>query len=226
MKAYTKFLMPVAVGLLASCSYCWPSLHTAEAVLHRDKQVVVNPHSGFREHHRFKYRYKGKDYYPVVLVYAVDKGDDIYRRGDGRPWCPPDTADRYVLQPDSARTYMCAAPQRGKYGGYAVGLFAERLIPEQDFPYAEAKRIKVSADDIADYIPRFRTYEPVQGAVDGMPITEPAEPVARWRRAAAVPLEFVDFSATTVMVTTELAGIIAILPFAAVYNGIAKIFNG
>ena len=74
----------LAAVVLSSCSWCWPSLHTAEAVLHQDKQVVVS----ITSRPSVKYRYQLNDYYPITLAYAVDKGKSIYRRGDGRPRAP------------------------------------------------------------------------------------------------------------------------------------------
>lgn len=64
-KLTTIALCLAAVGL-GSCSYCWPSLHTAEAVLHQDTQVVVCCLS--QQGSTVIYRYKGKDHYPIQLA--------------------------------------------------------------------------------------------------------------------------------------------------------------
>ena len=69
-------------------------------------------------------------------------------------------------------------------------------------------------------------YQEISSAVANMPITRQAEEPATWRRIVAVPLEAVDLTATVAMTTAEVAGIIAILPISAVWNGVAKLFNG
>ena len=69
-------------------------------------------------------------------------------------------------------------------------------------------------------------YQEVRSAVAGMPITEtPARPSTE-QRIAATPLQVVDFTATAAMRAAEAAAIIVLLPPAAVWNGIAKLFNG
>lgn len=97
MHSYPGILTSTALCLaalgLSACSWCWPSLHTAEAVLHCDRQVVVN----ILEPPSFKYRYKGLDWRPIKLAYAIDKGKNIYRRGDGVVWCIQDNSDRYQI---------------------------------------------------------------------------------------------------------------------------------
>ena len=129
-------LFVVAALGLSSCSWRWPSLHTAEAVLHCDKQVVVciaEPGS------IFKYRYKGLDWYPIKLARAIDKGKSIYRRGDGAAWCIQDPTDRYQILQESVRTCMvprvehCTTRVNG-------GMRFDQAIMEQDFPFSKAKR--------------------------------------------------------------------------------------
>ena len=140
--AFRKILTTTALCLAAmgvsSCSWRWPSLHTAEAVLHCDKQVVVcitEPGS------IFKYRYKGLDWYPIKLARAIDKGKSIYRRGDGAAWCIQNTTDRYQILQESVRTCMvprvehCTTRVNG-------GMRFDQAIMEQDFP---ALRYKVWA---------------------------------------------------------------------------------
>lgn len=106
-----------------------------------------------------------------------------------------------------------------------MGLYADRLVPEKDFPFAQATRMKRS-EGVGTFFPTGFPYEKVQGNVTGMPITQQAESPATWKRIVAVPLEAVDFTATVAMKTTEAAGIIILLPIAAEWNGIAKLFNG
>ena len=217
----TTALCLAAMGL-SSCSWCWPSLHTAEAVLHQDKQVVVciaEPGS------IFKYRYKGLDWYPIKLAYAIDKGESIYRRGDGVAWCLQDNTDRYQIVQESARTFMvpCVAPLESSSW--------EQAIAEQDFPFSKATRIAMDKGENLNSAwlgpsGLCAPYLEVSSAVACMPITQQAEKPATWRRIVAVPLEAVDFTATVAMTTAEVAGIIAILPIAAVWNGVAKLFNG
>ena len=214
-----------AVGL-ASCSWCWPSLHSAEAVLHCDKQVVVcitEPGS------IFKYRYKGLDWYPIKLARAIDKGKSIYRRGDGAAWCLQDNTDRYQILQESVRTCMvpCVEHCTTRVNG---GMRFDQAIMEQDFPYSKAKRIEIAGDEVLLSIhgpgELCMPYQEVRSAVAGMPITEtPARP-SIGQRIAATPLQVVDFTATVAMTTAEVAGIIAILPISAVWNGVAKLFNG
>ena len=222
----TTALCLAAVGL-ASCSWCWPSLHTAEAVLHCDKQVVVcitEPCS------IFKYRYKGLDWYPIKLARAIDKGKSIYRRGDGAAWCIQNTTDRYQIVQESARTFMvpCETP---RYSRVIEASSWDRAIAEQDFPFAKATRIAIDKGENLNSVWQGPSgfcapYLEVSSAVACMPITQQAEVPATWRSIVAVPLEAVDLTATVAMTTAEVAGIIAILPISAVWNGVAKLFNG
>lgn len=221
----TTALCLAAVGL-ASCSWCWPSLHSAEAVLHCDKQVVVC----MLEHPSHKYRYKGQDWSPIKLAYAIDKGESIYRRGDGVAWCLQDNTDRYQIVQESARTFMvpCVAP---RYSRVMEASSWAQAIEEQDFPFSKATRIAMDKGENLNSAwlePSgfCAPYLEVSSAVACMPITQQAEEPATWRRIVAVPLEAVDFTATVAMTTAEVAGIIAILPIAAVWNGVAKLFNG
>ena len=224
LKTITALACLAAGAVLSPCSYCWPSLHTAEAVLHCDKQVVVVLLP--QQPPTVKYRYKGKDYYPIQLAYAIDKGKDIYRRGEGSAWCWQDTSTRFDVQQQTVRNYLCRASEADS----KVGLYAERLIPEKDFPFAHAKRVVLRGENNRGGAPFCRTcypyYEEVRGEVGGMPITQQAEEPATWRHIVAVPLEAVDITATVTMRTAETAGIIALLPVSAVWNIIAKIFNG
>lgn len=221
----TAALCLAAVGL-ASCSWCWPSLHTAEAVLHCDKQVVVcitEPGSVF------KYRYKGLDWYPIKLARAIDKGKSIYRRGDGAAWCLQDNTDRYQIRQESVRTFMvpCVEHCTTRVNG---GMRFDQAIMEQDFPYSKAKRIEIAGDEVLLSIhgpgELCMPYQEVRSAVDGMPITETPSRPSIGQRIAATPLQVVDFTATAAMRAAEAAAIIVLLPPAAVWNGIAKLFNG
>ena len=219
-------MLCMAALCLSSCSYCWPSLNMAEAVLHCDKQVVVC----ILETPSFKYRYQGIDYYPVKLAYAIDKGGSIYRRGnggDGVPWCKTDAAERFLVQHESVRTYMCTPTKRDAITGvWTDGLLAEQLIPMRNFPMGKAKRIAVSETlPYEPFMPSYLTYEPVCGAVDGMPVTSLPEEPATWKHVVAFPLGIIDITTSIAMTTTEAAGIMAILPLVAVKNGIEKIFN-
>ena len=222
----TTALCLAAVGL-SSCSYCWPSLHTAEAVRHCDKQVVVQ----IPENLNVKYRYKGQDWYPVKLAYAIDKGESIYRRGDGAGWCLKDNTDRYRIQQESVRTCMIPRKESRTSPYRASWTFCfDRAVAEKDFPFDKAKRIEnskaetlpVSENQIPFGIPCWE----ISTAVATMPITEPAHQPSTGQRLAAAPLEVVDATATIAMRATELAAIIVLLPPAAVWNGIAKLFNG
>lgn len=221
----TAALCLAAVGL-ASCSWCWPSLHSAEAVLHCDKQVVVC----MLEHPSHKYRYKGEDWRPIKLACAIDKGKSIYRRGDGVAWCIQNTTDRYQILQESVRTFMvpCETP---RYSRVIEASSWDRAIAEQDFPFAKATRIAIDKGENLNSVWQGPSgfcapYLEVSSAVACMPITQQAEEPATWRRIVAVPLEAVDLTATVAMTTAEVAGIIAILPISAVWNGVAKLFNG
>ena len=213
-----------AVGL-ASCSWCWPSLHSAEAVLHCDKQVVVC----MLEHPSHKYRYKGLDWYPIKLARAIDKGKSIYRRGDGAAWCIQNTTDRYQILQESVRTCMvpCVEHCTTRMNG---GMRFDQAIMEQDFPYSKAKRIEIAGDEVLLSIhgpgELCMPYQEVRSAVAGMPITETPVRPSIGQRIAATPLQVVDFTATAAMRAAEAAAIIVLLPPAAVWNGIAKLFNG
>ena len=213
-----------AVSLLASCSYCWPSLHTAEAVLHCDKQVVVR----IPETLNTKYRYKGKDWYPIKLAYATDKGKNIYRRGAGAGWCPEDNAERYQIQQETVRTCMVPAETRNHPHDYSLRVLRYDLaMAEKDFPFRHAKRLNIAKEE---NLPRDTVgvgfsipYSEITTPVAGMPITEAAPQPTTGQHLAAVPLEVFDTTATIALCTAEQAAILAILPVAAVCNVVGKI---
>ena len=221
-----KSLALAAVALLASCTYRFHTLNTADVLLHRDKQVVVS----VQESATVKYRYKGKDYYPIKLAYAVDKGGGVIRLACSPLACIPDTRSRYDIQQDSIRTYMYKAKPRG-----AVGLHADNLIPEQDFPFAKAKRITLGksaswgdhevfrvSSMVYAYFPSCKTYEPVCGELAGMPITQPEEKPAFWRRAVAVPLGVVDVAGTVVLIGADVACGLVCLPVYVVWDMVCE----
>ena len=224
MSPLLKNLILTATAFLASCTYNFHTLNTADVLLHRDKQVVVS----VQEEATVKYRYKGKNYYPIKLAYAVDKGDGVIRRACSPLACIPDTRSRYDIRQDSLSTYMCAV-HNGTVG-FPVGLYAKYLIPAQDFPFAQAEKIPLGkAVDGGDsefsqrlnvyaYIPRNKTYEPVHGEVAGMPITQTEEKPAAWRRAVAVPLRAVDVAGTVVLIGVDVATGVLLLPVYAVKN--------
>ena len=201
----TTALCLAAMGV-SSCSWCWPSLHTAEAVLHQDKQVVVS----INTRPSFKYRYQGNDYYPITLAYAVDKGKSIYRRGDGTPWCAQDNTERFDVQMDTAQRYLYMPSASTK---------PLVLIPEGRFNMAAATRMETEEYEWRP--PNYcfdRPYAEVTCAVEGMPLTVATEQPALWKQVVAVPLGCIDLTATLTMTTAEAAGIIAILPFVAIKN--------
>lgn len=218
MSPLLKNLLLTATAFLASCTYKFHTLNTADVLLHRDKQVVVS----VLEEATVKYRYKGINYYPIKLAYAVDKGDGIVRLACSPLTCFPDTASRYDIRQDSLSTYMCAV-----HNG-TVGLYAKYLIPAQDFPFAKAEKIPLGKAEgegdseflqrlsVGAYLPRCKTYEPVHGEVAGMPITQPEEKPAVWRRALAAPLEVVDVAGTVVLIGVDIAWGLARLPVYAV----------
>ena len=212
----TTALCLAAVGV-SSCSWCWPSLHTSEAVLHQDKQVVVS----INTRPSFKYRYQGNDYYPITLAYAVDKGKSIYRRGDCRIWCRQDTSARYEVKKESIRSYLYSA-------GSGAARGERRLIPEKEFNFVAAKRIPLSAKAcvvIGMKHIRYYPYAEYTDPVADMPDTTKAAPASVWQHIAAAPLELVDATANIAMPTAEATVLIAILPVAAVGSGISKLFN-
>ena len=110
--------------------------------------------------------------------------------------------------------------------GFPVGLYAKYLIPAQDFPFAKAKKIPIGKAwgdlewaqrfSVGAYLPRCKTYEPVHGEVAGMPITQPEEKPAVWRRALAAPLEVVDVAGTVVLIGVDIAWGLVRLPVYAV----------
>ena len=216
MSPLLKNLLLTATAFLASCTYKFHTLNTADVLLHRDKQVVVS----VQEEATVKYRYKGINYYPIKLAYAVDKGDGIVRLACSPLTCFPDTASRYDIRQDSLSTYMCVV-----HNG-TVGLYAKYLIPAQDFPFAKAEKIPIGKAwgdpewaqrfSVGAYLPRCKTYEPVHGEVAGMPITQPEEKPAFWRRALAAPLEVVDVAGTVVLIGVDIAWGLARLPVYAV----------
>ena len=219
MNTMLKSLMCAVFALLASCTYCFHTLNTAEVLLHRDKQVVVS----VQEEATVKYRYKGKNYYPIKLAYAVDKGDGVIRLACSPLACIPDTRSRYDIRQDSLSTYMCVV-HKGTVG-FPVGLYAKYLIPAQDFPFANAKKITLDkatnsggnqafrvAGMVSAYFPKCKTYEPVHGEVAGMPITQLDEKPAVWRCAVAVPLRVVDVAGTVVLIGVDVAWGLVRLP--------------
>ncbi len=219
MSPLLKNMLLTATAFLASCTYKFHTLNTADVLLHRDKQVVVS----VQEEATVKYRYKGINYYPIKLAYAVDKGDGIVRLACSPLTCFPDTASRYDIRQDSIRTYLY---KRKPESPIYIGLDAEPLIPEQDFPFAQAEKIPIGKAwgdsewaqrfSVGAYLPRCKTYEPVHGEVAGMPITQPEEKPAVWRRALAAPLEVVDVAGTVVLIGVDIAWGLARLPVYAV----------
>ena len=225
MNTVFKSLALAAVALLASCTYRFHTLNTADVLLHRDKQVVVS----VQEEASVKYRYKGKNYYPIKLAYAVDKGDGVIRLACSPLACIPDTRSRYDIRQDSLSTYMCAV-----HNG-TVGLYAKYLIPAQDFPFAKAKRITLGksaswgdhevfrvSSMVYAYFPSCKTYEPVCGELAGMPITQPEEKPAFWRRAVAVPLGVVDVAGTVVLIGADVACGLVCLPVYVVWDMVCE----
>lgn len=207
-KILTISALCLAAMGLSSCSWCWPSLHTAEAVLHCDKQVVVS----ITSRPSFKYRYQGNNYYPVTLAYAVDKGKSIYRRGDGAPWCTQDNTERFEVQMDTSRRYLYTPSDS------ASPLV---LIPEERFNTAAATRMEVA--EYEWYPPGYCfdcPYAEVTCAVEEMPLTQDPVQPAIWKQVVAFPLGCIDLTATLTMTTAEAAGIIAILPFVAIKNAL------
>ena len=201
----TTALCLAAMGM-SSCSWCWPSLHTAEAVLHQDKQVVVS----INTRPSFKYRYQGNDYYPITLAYAVDKGKSIYRRGDGTPWCAQDNTERFEVQMDTAQRYLYMPSASTK---------PHVLIPEGRFNMAAATRIETAEYEWHPLNSCFdRPYAEVTCAVEGMPLTVATEQPALWKQVVAVPLGVIDLTASITMTAAEAVGVIVVLPFVAIKN--------
>ena len=201
----TTALCLAAMGL-SSCSWCWPSLHTSEAVLHQDKQVVVS----ITSRPSVKYRYQGNDYYPITLAYAVDKGKSIYRRGDGRPWCAQDNTERFEVQMDTAQRYLYMPSDSTK---------PLVLIPEGRFNMAAATRMET--EEYEWYPPNNcydRPYAEVACAVEGMPLTVTTEQPSLWKQVVVVPLGVIDLTASITMTAAEAAGIVVALPFVAIKN--------
>lgn len=210
MPAIHKILATTALCLAAvgvsSCSWCWPSLHTAEAVLHQDKQVVVS----INTRPSFKYRYQGNDYYPFTLAYAVDKGKSIYRRGDGTPWCAQDNTERFEVQMHTAQRYLYMPSASTK---------PHVLIPEGRFNMAAATRMETAEYEWNP--PNYcfdRPYAEVTCAVEGMPLTVATKQPALWKQVVAVPLGVIDLTASITMTAAEAVGIIVVLPFVAIKN--------
>ena len=65
-----KFCVVAAMLVLPSCSWCWPSLHTAETLCHQERGVVVvNTEDCDKQ-----YVWQGKTWLQVKLACAIDKG--------------------------------------------------------------------------------------------------------------------------------------------------------
>lgn len=228
--SFLKLFVSIALCLLAvglsSCSYCWPSLHTADAVLHCDKQVVVFLDAPSNA----KYQYKGQEWYPIRLAYAIDKGKDIYRRGDGCGWCIQDNAERYLIQQGSERICMIPCEEsKSLHGSYMVFCF-DRAVAEKDFPFSKAKRMEREKDEplpvICKRVEFCSPYLEIDREIACMPITETPAQASMGQHIAAAPLQVVDCAATVAMCATETAVIIVLLPPSAVWNAIGKLING
>lgn len=203
---FHRILATTALCLAAMGLSCWPSLHTAEAVLHQDKQVVVS----ITTPPAVKYRYQGYDYYPITLAYAVDKGKSIYRRGDGTPWCAQDNTERFDVQMDTAQRYLYMPSDSTK---------PLVLIPEGRFNMAAATRMEASVYERCP--PNYCydwPYAEVTCAVEGMPLTVATDPPALWKQVVAVPLGVIDLTSSITMTAVEAAGIVVVLPFVAIKN--------
>lgn len=218
-----------ATVVQCSCSHCWSSLNTAEAVLHCDKRAVVL----IEEASTIKYRYQGQDWYPVKLAYAVDKGKSIFRRGDGCPWCKQDTTDRFQIQQESVCTCMipCKAslPTRAESMDAGMEFCFEQAIAEKDFPFAKAMRLEREKGEKLPGIPGERAlshpYREIGSAVACMPITEEPPQPTMGRRIAAAPLHVVDCAATIAMDAAEAAVFIVLLPPLAIRDGIRELIG-
>ena len=215
-----------AVGQ-CSCSHCWSSLNTAEAVLHCNKRVVVL----IEEASTVKYRYRGQDWHPVKLAYAVDKGKGIFRRGDGCPWCVQDTTNRFQIRQESVCTCMIpckpSRPSRAESKDAGMEFCFEQAIAEKDFPFAKAMRRERGKGERLPGIPGERAlghpYREIGVAVACMPITEASPQPTTARRIAAAPLHVVDCAATIAMDATEAAAFIVLLPPLAIRDVIREL---
>ena len=203
-------LSALAVSLLLnSCfSVCWLSLNLADTYLHKDSTVVVCE----AVHPRIKYEYKGKDWYPVTLAYATDKGKGIIRQGDGAGYCFQDTSRRFVVQKDSKRTYLYSGPDWKNPDA------PREMIPVEEFNFAAARK-----DEATGNPPVFRLEAPYfefRHAAPGMPQPQPAPAPELWQEVVATPLFLLDLSGSIAM---NVAGIVA-APVIRIGNGVAGLF--
>lgn len=216
MKNYGKLLklcVVAAMLVLPSCSWCWPSLHTAETLCHQERGVVVvNTEDCDKQ-----YVWQGKTWLQVKLACAIDKGRGIYRRGNSSPLCTPDTSERYEIVPGSERIYYLGVDRREPEGEWD-------LLPESEFDVLTALPISAGPEFAELQFMKLRgtPYAEVWMPVEGMPVAkEPGSP-AIWKQAAAVPLVVVDATATVGMCAAEMAAGVVMVPVAALYQLIVK----
>lgn len=203
----------VALLVLPSCSWCWPSLHTAETLCHQERRVVVVNTEDCEK----QFVWQGKTWLQVKLACATDKGRGIYRRGDSSPWCTPDTSARYEILPGSERTYYLGVDRREPEGDW-------ELLPEAEFDASTALPVSAGPEfaDLAFMKLRGTPYAEVWIPVPGMPAASQPESPAIWRQAVAVPLVLVDATATVGMCAAEAAAGVVMVPVAALYRLIVK----
>ena len=195
--------------LLNSCfSVCWLSLNLADTYLHKDSTVVVCE----AVHPRLKYEYKGKDWYPVTLAYATDKGKGIIRKGDGAGYCLQDTSRRFVVQKDSKRTYLYSGPDWKNPDA------PREMSPAEEFNFAAARK-----DETTGNPPVFRLEAPYfefRHAAPGMPQPQPAPAPELWQEVVATPLYLLDITGSIAMNVTG----IVVAPVIRIGRGIAGLF--
>lgn len=208
-----KICVVVALLVLPSCSWCWPSLHTAETLCHQERRVVVVNTEDCEK----QFVWQGKTWLQVKLACATDKGRGIYRRGNDAPLCTPDTSARYEILPGSERTYYLGVDRREPEGDW-------ELLPEAEFDASTALPISAGPEfaDLAFMKLRGTPYAEVWIPVPGMPAASQPDSPAIWRQAVAVPLVLVDATATVGMCAAEAAAGVVLVPVAALYKLIVK----
>lgn len=209
MKRSLQLVALTAPLLLNSCfSVCWLSLNLADTYLHKDTTVVVFQY----KEPGVKYEYKGKDWHPMTLACATDKGKGIIRKGDGIGYCLQDTSKRFEIQEGTQRSYLYSGPTTEKPDS------PREIIPEEKFKFAAARKRKAMERPICRL---ENPYIEFPYAAPGMPRPQKAPSPALWEEVVATPLFLLDVTGSIAMNVTA----IAVTPVIRIGKSIAGLFT-
>ena len=205
------FLSACLLLLLPACSWCPPSLHLADTLLHRDKTVIIYANERPKE----QYEYKDRSWHPITLLFATDKGEGIIRRGKCA-WKLSDNSARYHLHPGTSRLYYYAHNRSTPHAADQI-----LTIPGNEFHTSAARLTKADKWGFEPLRDDWwvRPWAEFPAPVPGMPLPEPTNaPPAAWKRIAAVPLYGIDAIGTVALCTADLSCSLALAPLTTAWD--------